>query len=77
MDIWAFLQDESNRAMLGWIGGGIVAVAGGLWAVVKFYAKEGEASPTPGVRSDRGSAAIGGDNVNSPIKIDARSSGKR
>jgi hypothetical protein len=35
--IWDFLQAESNRAVLGWVGGGVVAVAGGLWAIFKFF----------------------------------------
>ncbi|HKK36727.1 MAG TPA: hypothetical protein VJ994_10585, partial [Paracoccaceae bacterium] len=30
--LWRFLRDEKNRAVLGWIGGGAVVVAGGLWA---------------------------------------------
>jgi hypothetical protein len=36
-DIWTFLQDEHNRATLGWLGGGLVVVAGGIWTIVRFF----------------------------------------
>jgi len=36
--ILAFLKDPGNRDVLTWLGGGIVVVGGGLWAVVKFFA---------------------------------------
>jgi hypothetical protein len=35
--IWSFLQDENNRAVLTWIGGGIAVVIGAVWAVLKFF----------------------------------------
>ena len=72
--IWAFLTDLPNRAVLSWIGGGIVVVAGGIWAVLKFFAKK-PARPT--IQSDQGSVAIGGNNRNSPINIDNSRAGKR
>ncbi len=34
--IWAFLRDPGNQAVLGWIGGGIVVVAGGVWGSSSF-----------------------------------------
>jgi hypothetical protein len=34
--IWTFVKKSENRAILSWIGGGVVVVAGGLWAVVTF-----------------------------------------
>jgi hypothetical protein len=37
--VLAFLRDESNREALSWLGGGIVAVASAIWAVVKFRAE--------------------------------------
>ena len=39
-NLWSFLQDESNRAVLAWIGGGAVVVAGGIWTVFKFMASD-------------------------------------
>ena len=74
---WAFLKDPANREALGWMGGGIVAVAGGLWAVIGFYTKKGKGGRTPGVRADQKSVAIGRDNINSAVNIDTYSSGKR
>jgi hypothetical protein len=67
--IWAFLQDEANRTVLGWIGGGIVVVAGGFWAVFKFlFAKrEPEASSPPTVSATGGGVAAGRDMRNNTI----------
>jgi hypothetical protein len=70
-NLWAFVQDQANRVVLGWIGGGIAAVAVAAWAVIKFFAKK------DGVRADRGSVSAGRDITNSPIKIDPPRSGKR
>lgn len=70
-DLWTFLGDSDNRAVLSWLGGGLVVAAGGLWAVVKFVLKRkdsgGSTAPgapgTPGasLRADRGGLAVGGD----------------
>jgi hypothetical protein len=70
-NLWAFVQDPANRVVLGWIGGGIAAVAVAAWAVIQFFAKK------DGVRADRGSVAAGRDIANSPIKIDPSRSEKR
>src|SRR5258708_183155 len=60
--MWAWLGDSSNRSVLTWIGGGLVVVAGGIWAVVKFFAKGGDDKrATPGVSADRGGVAVGRD----------------
>jgi hypothetical protein len=68
--IWDFLKDGSNQAVLTWIGGGIAAVATGIWAIVKLMAKNGGHKPLqPSVGADRGSVASGGDIKSSPINI--------
>ncbi len=72
--IWAFLTDPANREILAWIGGGIVVAAGGIWAVIKFFAKKPDRRS---VIADRGSVAIGGDARNSPINVAPRTPGKR
>jgi hypothetical protein len=45
--VLAFLRDESNRALLGWIGGAFVVLATGFWAVFTFYADHSKPSPPP------------------------------
>ena len=45
--VLAFLRDEGNRALLGWIGGGLVVLAGGLWVVFTFYVDHSKAPPQP------------------------------
>jgi hypothetical protein len=61
--VLAFLRDESSRALLGWIGGGVVILATGLWAVfVHFYpAPEAKPGPPPKIEAECGSVAVGGD----------------
>jgi hypothetical protein len=35
--LWRFLRQEKNRVVLGWFGGGLVVIAGGVWAAVTFF----------------------------------------
>lgn len=74
--LWTFLKDPANRAVLGWIGGGIVVVVGGLWAAFQFYYKKDEGGSKPSVTAKNEGVAIGRDNFG-PIDIDSHSSGKR
>ena len=64
--IWDFLRDETNRAVLGWIGAGVSAVTVGIWAIVTFFAKRKESAPS--VSADQGSVAVGRD-VLGPVTI--------
>jgi len=64
--VLAYLKDPANRAILAWLGGGLVIIAGGIWTVFKFFA----AKPT--IRADGGGVVIGRDNTNSPITITTR-----
>ena len=71
-ELWTWLRDPANQQTLGWIGGGLVVVIGGVWAVVKFFAKkEGDGGPPPSVRADRGGVAAGGSISNSPINTNS------
>ena len=36
--LWEVIKDPDNRAVLSLLGGGAVVAAGGIWAVVKFFA---------------------------------------
>lgn len=44
---WAFLRDESNHALVGWIVGGLAAAAAGIWAVFAFNADQSRPTPPP------------------------------
>jgi hypothetical protein len=71
--IWASLQDESTRTVLGWIGGGLVVVIGGLWTVFMFFSsreqEKKDAAPNPTVSATHGGVAVGRDIKGSPINI--------
>jgi hypothetical protein len=34
--LWTFISKPANRAILGWLGGGAIVVAGGMWALVTY-----------------------------------------
>jgi len=70
------LKDPANRDALGWVGAGIVAAAGGVWAVVKFFSKKDEGTK-PNVIADGGSVAVGGSSIGSSINTRTGASGKR
>jgi hypothetical protein len=65
--LWGFLRDKGNQQVLGWLGGGLVVVATGLWAVFVYLfppgkspgAKSPEPTP-PSVQADCGGVAIVG-----------------
>ena len=74
--LWAFLKNPANRDALGWVGGGIIVVVSGLWAVIKFLARKNEADSKPSVQASNGgvtasthSVAAGRDIVGSNIQI--------
>ena len=65
--LWGFLRDKGNQHVLGWLGGGLIVVATGLWVVFVYFfpaPKSPEAKspePTPAsVQANCGSIAIGG-----------------
>jgi len=77
MSMWsralAFLRDEGNRALLGLIGGGVAAVAAGLWAVyVHFFPGDGGGAIK--VEANCGSAAAQGTLIGSSIAVGGASS---
>ena len=46
--IWQFLKEPANLAVLGSIGAGITAIAGGAWAFFTyFHEKKEEKPPSP------------------------------
>jgi hypothetical protein len=59
-NIWTFIRDPQNRAVLTWIGSGIVAVVG--IAMKYFLSNSKEKSPTaPTVSASGGGVAVGRD----------------
>jgi hypothetical protein len=62
-EIWHFISSPANQATLTWIGGGFVLVAGGAWAVIKFFAAKGplDSPRAPTVSASSGGVAAGGD----------------
>jgi hypothetical protein len=50
---WNFLSKDKNRAVLGWLGAGVVVVIGALWAAfVYFMPASKPGSPAPGVEAE-------------------------
>jgi hypothetical protein len=69
---WSWLKDPANRDVIAWIGGGLVVVVGGVWAVVKYFAMTGgDGRAAPRVRADRGGVAAGGSISNSQINTNS------
>jgi hypothetical protein len=81
---WRFLRDKRNQQVLGWLSGGLVVVATGLWVVFIYFfppPKSPEtklSGPVPvSVQADRGGIAIGGSVSGSTIKTgDTRTCGR-
>jgi TIR domain len=67
-----FLRDKRNQQVLGWLGGGLVVLATGLWAAFVYFfppvkeAKSPEATPAS-VQANCGGIAIGRDVTGSTI----------
>jgi hypothetical protein len=73
---WAFLTDPANRAVLAWLGGGLVVVLGGAWTVFTYFRPGSTATRKAGgepakVTAAHGSVVVGRDNRGSPITIAA------
>jgi hypothetical protein len=60
--LWEFIRQKRNREVLGWLGGGLVVVATGLWAAIVYLVPpQKPAEPRPAnVQADCGGVAIGG-----------------
>jgi hypothetical protein len=72
--LWGFLRDKRNQQVLGWLGGGLVVAATGLWVAFVYLfpplktpeAKSPEPTP-PSVQANCGGIAIGRDVTGSTI----------
>jgi TIR domain len=72
--LWGFLRNKRNQQVLGWLGGGLVAAATGLWAAFVYFFPPGKSpeatSPAPSppsVQANCGGIAIGRDVTSSTI----------
>jgi hypothetical protein len=68
MPVWNFFRNDKNRAVLGWIGGGVVAIIGALWAVFVYLVPPSKSGPPPAsVEARCGGVAVGGNVSGSTI----------
>jgi hypothetical protein len=72
--VWQFLRNKRNQQVLGWLGGGLVVMATGLWAAFIYFFPLAKSSETkspkttlPSVQANCGGIAIGGGVTGSTI----------
>jgi hypothetical protein len=58
--LWSFIEQKSNREILGWVGGGLVIIVAGLWTAFVYFAAPEKTASTPGVSANCGSVGVGG-----------------
>jgi hypothetical protein len=74
-NLWAFVRDPENREVLTWIGGGLVVVVTGVWALYKSRSSGAVPNtPKPTVSAESGSVAIGGRADHAKIKVGSSNS---
>jgi len=75
---WNWLKDPDNRAILGWLGGGIAVVIGGLWTAIVYVLplkdSKPEVSPAAAVSASGGGVAVGGNVMNSTVTAGSQAS---
>jgi tetratricopeptide (TPR) repeat protein len=72
MSSWlgGILKDPDKRAILSWIGGGAVVVAGGIWTVVTFVVEHKDTPDKKGgttITVGQGIASAGDTHINGPV----------
>jgi hypothetical protein len=71
--VWSIIGKPSNRQALSWLGGGIVAVAAGAWAVVTYVWPADRGAST--VCAQQGSVAAGHNASGNTITYNAQAPG--
>jgi hypothetical protein len=76
--LWRFLRDNRNQQVLGWLGGGLVVAATGLWAAFVHLSPHAKSPETKAsepaavsVRADCSGIAIGGNVTGATIRTGA------
>ncbi|MGB6176925.1 MAG: tetratricopeptide repeat protein [Methylocella sp.] len=71
--LWESFRDPDKRAILSWLGGGAVVVAGGIWTVVTFIVEHKDTSNKKGgtvvTLSGQGIASGGDTNIGGNVTI--------
>ena len=66
--VWNFLRNDKNRAVLGWISGGVVVVIGALLAAFVYLVPSSKSrAPPASVEARCGGVAVGGNVSGSTI----------
>src|SRR3981081_2677516 len=68
--LWESFKDPDKRAILSWLGGGAVVVAGGIWTVLTFVVEHKDASGNKGgtnITVQQGFGSVG--EINAPVNI--------
>ena len=75
---WRFLRDKRNQQVLGWLGGGLVVAATGLWVAFVYFFPSVESPETKAsepdrarVQADCSGVAIGGNVTGATIATGA------
>ena len=78
--LWRFLRDNRNQKVLGWLGGGLVVAATGLWAAYVHFSPHAKVPETNAsepaavsVQADCSGIAIGGNVTRAIIRSGATS----
>jgi hypothetical protein len=58
--LWEFVRQKRNREVIGWLGGGLVVAATGLWAAVVFLFPVQTPKPASAEANCGGVAIVGG-----------------
>ncbi len=71
--LWEAIKSPDNRAVISWLGGGAVVVAGGIWTVIAFVVEHKDSSDkksgTAVTLSGQGIASGGDTHINAPVTI--------
>lgn len=67
-----FIPSKEKREIITWIGGGILLLVSGIWAVFLYFypTNKNSNSPASSINASAGGIAIGGNITNSNINTD-------